>query len=120
MISATCFGIDKPEYLYMWHITTKQPHFKDPLKFLNNFNNQINPLHREMFLTEKQCGVQIYGKNDNYNFENSIELYKNFLQYFNRTSNIYFPIYILKNTQWYYCSPETDMILLPIGEQITK
>ena len=116
---AICIGKDTPTHLYMTLHITKQNHFKDPSKFLNNFNNQISPNNRQAFMDEKYYLEQTHMKNDYYNFETVFETnrWKQFL-YSKRVEMVY-PIYILKDGKWFYCCPENDMLFVPIENYVT-
>ena len=126
MMLTQCFCKDADKYLYVNYYNTKQHHFKDPAKFINCFNNQLSPGLRNQFFKDieylnndiaswrRGFSSFVCLKNDLYNFENTIENLKNDLKIVLRHSftELLFPIYILKD-EWHYCSPETDMLLLP-------
>ena len=92
------------------------------------FNKELSNLSESQFLDSRRDSAWVgtdngrniikYLKNDTYNFEDTIEA---FLKHTNSISpqsqHGDYPVYILKDGEWYYTEPDTDFMLVKCSEK---
>ena len=102
------YGKDTEDSLFLNIIDiTIRNAYDFPKRFHDYFNEYdgYNTLLKET--NEFKVYFQIFKKNENYNFEGTMQ------QYCKERGTPFQDIFILKDLQWYYCSRETDYILVP-------
>ena len=117
----TVYGVDHPNCLIL------NGYIENFYSLKELFYRRINDdsfIFKSMIAGHDTCNCCKINKDDNYNFEELISKQKieykirNFLIGEGRLPIIY-PVYILRNKKWHYCSPDTDFILIPCEGEFT-
>lgn len=119
------FGKDTSKSLILVVYLDRNKYDNDNLhEFVNDFkNNERIPSNfiEHHFLNSEyhHNRLEISKDSDNYNFEEIVTKFKERKTaiYSDTTYNISVndPVFIIKDQKWYYCSPETDMMLKYLG-----
>ena len=124
-----CFGHDHQDRLIMTWNTYNNKYsinfFEEFYKTILN-DDFIGNFYKLLLIDDKtllnKYSAWKYLKDENYNLADTIEQklandYRNDKRLPSLT--IPYPLYILRNNKWHYCSPDTDFILIPCEGEFT-